>query len=75
MKEQVLNILKNINPSIKEEENLIEKGLIDSFEVVNIIMELEEAFDIEIDPDDVIAENFQTVDTIYQLVQKTIDNK
>lgn len=47
--------------------------LVDSFEVVNIVMELEEAFDIEIDAEDVVAENFQTVDTIVALVEKTVN--
>lgn len=69
MKEKVLEILKNVNPNIKEGVNLIESGIIDSFEVVNIVMELEEAFDIEIDAENVTAENFQSVDTIVALLE------
>lgn len=72
MKEKILEILKAINPGIEMDKNLIKEGLVDSFEVVNIVMELEEAFDIEIDAEEVIAENFETVDTIVALVEKTI---
>lgn len=72
MKEKILEILQTVNPAIADGVNLIETGLMDSFEVVNIVMELEEAFDIEIDAEDVIAENFQTVDTIVALVEKTM---
>lgn len=73
MREQIVNILRNINPNIVDGIDLIENGLIDSFEVVNIIMELEETFEIEIDPDDVVAENFQNIDRVCRLVQMTID--
>lgn len=64
MKERVIEILTGINPMIKSGVNLISEGIIDSFEVVNIVMELEEEFKIEIDPEDVIAENFASVDSI-----------
>ena len=70
MREEILQILKEVNPNIKEGINLIESGLIDSFEVVNIVMELEEAFNIEIDAEEVVAENFESVDTIVALVEK-----
>lgn len=73
MKEKVLEILKKVNPAIKEGVNLVSEGIIDSYEVVNIVMELEEAFEIEIDAEDVIAQNFESVDTIVSLVEKTIN--
>ena len=72
MKERVLEILKSVNPNITDGVNLIDSGVVDSFEVVNIVMELEEAFCIEIDAEDVVAENFKTVDTITALLEKSI---
>lgn len=74
MKEKVIEILAGINPMIKDGINLISEGIVDSFAVVNIVMELEEAFEIEIDPEDVIAENFENVDKIAALVEKTKQN-
>ena len=73
MKEKVLKVLLEVNPAIKDGVNLISEGIMDSFEVVNIVVELEEAFDIEIEPEDVIAENFETVDAICKLVEKTMN--
>ena len=72
MKEKVLNILKEVNSNIVDGIDLISSGVIDSFEVVNIVMELEEAFDIEIDAEQVVAENFQTVDKIVALLEKLV---
>ena len=72
VKEKLMEVLKRVNPTIEEGKDLIEAGLVDSFEVVNIIMEIEEAFDIEIDPDDVIAENFRNTDSILNLIEKSV---
>lgn len=73
MKEKVLKVLQSANESITDGVNLISNGTIDSFEVVNIVMELEEAFDIEIDAEDVVAENFETVDRITAMVEKYVN--
>lgn len=74
MKEKVLEVLQSVNEAIVDGAELIESNIIDSFEIVNIVMELEEAFEIEIDADDVIAENFETVDAITALVEKYKNN-
>ena len=75
MKEKVLNVLKGINPAIKEGVNLLDEGIIDSFEVVNIVMELEETFEVEIDAEEVIAENFATVDAIIALMERMVSQE
>lgn len=71
IKEQVLEVLRNVNPNIADnvEANLLETGLIDSFEIVNVVLELEDAFDIIIDPELVLPENFQTINNIVKLVE------
>ncbi len=75
MKEKVLEILCKVNPKIGNnvEADLLETGLVDSFEIVNVVMELEEALDIEIDPELIIPDNFQNVDAIVRLVEKLIN--
>ena len=71
-REKVIDLLNQINPQITTdtEVNLLEAGYIDSFEVVNIVMEIEDAFGIEIDPEDIIPDNFQTISSIVSLVEK-----
>lgn len=75
MKEKVLAILGEINEKIAEnqEVDLLASGIIDSYEIVNIVVELEEAFDMEIDPELVVPENFQTVDAIVKMVEGIIN--
>ena len=74
MREKVLDVLCGVNAEIRknEDKDLLAAGLIDSFEIVNLVVELEETFDIEIDPELVVPENFQTVDKIVALIDRII---
>lgn len=71
MKEKIIEILCEVNNRIGQnlEADLLASGLLDSYEIVNLVVELEDAFDIEIDPELVIPENFQTVDSIVKLME------
>ncbi len=71
MEEKVLKILKEMDEEIVEDVNkdLLATGLLDSFDIVNLVVELEEAFDIEIDIELITPENFQTVATIINFVK------
>lgn len=71
MEEKVLDLLKEIDEDILEYEgdNLFEAGLLDSFLVIDLVSELEEAFDVEIDAKYVLEENFRTKEKIIKLVK------
>lgn len=75
MKDKILAILSGINGEISKnpEVNLLSSGIIDSFEIVNLVVELEEAFDIEIDPELVVPDNFQTLDAIVKMVEGIVN--
>ena len=69
-----MEVLCQVNPKIADhvEDDLLETGLIDSFEIVNVVMELEGTLNIEIDPELVTPENFQTVDAIVKLIESIV---
>lgn len=71
MREQILEILTGINPEIEDiiNEDLLESGLFDSFEIINIVMALEDCFHIEIDPELIVPDNFRTVDSMMALIK------
>ena len=75
MKEKIIAQLKLINENIPAdtEKNLFEAGLLDSFDMVNLVTGLETEFDIEIEPEDIDLENFQSISAICKLVQKYSD--
>ena len=47
--------------------------MIDSFTVINVVSELEDAFDIEIDAKYVVAENFRNKEAIIELVARLVE--
>lgn len=75
VKEKVIEVLCATNAQIEDnlETNLLEAGLIDSYEIVELVMSLEDAFDIMIDPELVVPENFQTVTAITDLIERICD--
>lgn len=72
MEEKVLEALKEIDEEILEfkGDDLFEAGLLDSFLMINLVVELEEVFKMEIDAKYVVRENFRTTDTIIALMRK-----
>lgn len=72
MEDKILEILAEINEDIYkyEGENLFDAGLMDSLQAVDLVAELEDAFDIEIDAQYVVEENFKSKKAIIALVKK-----
>lgn len=57
-----------MNPSIREDTNLITSGIYNSIEIVTLVVLLEENFQIKVSPWDITEENFNTVDDITRFV-------
>lgn len=74
MKEKILEVLREINEEILEdtERDLLATGILDSFDIVNMVVELEDAFDIVIDVDLVTPDNFRTADSIINVMENII---
>jgi acyl carrier protein len=53
---------------LEEHTNLIEEDILDSLGIFSIIEFLEEKYGIQVDPAEVVFENFETMDAIEQLV-------
>ena len=72
MEKKILSILCDINEDIAQYhgESLYEDGYLDSFQVIMLVSKLEDEFDIEIDPEKVILENFESIGRIALLVRE-----
>ena len=71
MKEKVIEILTEVRPDIvlSGEVRLIDDGELESLDVVALVGELNDEFDINISVKHLIPENFNSVDAIVKLVE------
>ena len=72
MKEKLLALRDEIRPDVAFENEmlLIDGGVLDSFDIISIVQEMNEAFDIDIDMDALEPENFNTVEAMMELIKK-----
>ena len=73
MEQKIIKILTELRPEFDFTQpgiNLIEEGMLDSFDIVNLVSELDSTFGISIDGVDILPENFATVDAIKRKKKK-----
>ena len=73
MQEKIAALLKDINDKDDVRDfnmNLFENDMLDSLGIAQLVAALEETFQIEIDPEDILPENFSTINEISALVEK-----
>lgn len=70
--ENILAILQDVRPDADfvSSANFIDDGLLDSFDVVTLVTELDKKFSTSIDGRDIIPENFKNLDSIKALLIK-----
>ncbi len=75
--ERLLEILNDLHPDVDFEtcEGLIDNKILDSFDIVSIIAEVNEVFDVAISAERIIPENFNSAKALYALIQELEDEE
>ncbi len=70
--EKLLEILEDIKEGVdfRIEKGLIDNEILDSFDILSIVGELEEEFEVDITPVDIVPENFNSADALWDMVQR-----
>ena len=73
--EKLLEILEKIKPGVDfaSVDDMIEEKVLDSMSIVMLVGELNEEFDIDITPVDIVPENFKNVSAILALIERLGD--
>ena len=73
--DEIISILEEVRPDLDfaAEKGLIDDGILDSFDIITIVGEFNDAFDIEINVADLLPENFNSAEAMWELVQKLKD--
>lgn len=70
--EKLIDILRELNPDVDyaSENALIDGGILDSFDIVTLVAEIDDAFGIVIPAEKLTAENFNSAGALYALLRR-----
>ncbi|TLD98290.1 acyl carrier protein [Helicobacter muridarum] len=82
MQQAVIKVLDELRPDIEIRDSInqdkltfIDDGIFDSFDIISLVSALDKEFGISIDGSNIVAENFNTVDSIVLLVKQSLEEK
>ena len=70
--EQLIEILKELHPDVDfyTAEGLIDDGILDSLDMVTLVTEINDKFDVSIPAEEIIPENFNSAEALFALIEK-----
>lgn len=70
--DKLIEILNDVRPDVdfKNETKLIDNGILDSLNIMEIIAEISDEFDIELSPADIVPANFNSAESLWAMIQR-----
>ena len=70
--DKLLEILKSLHPEVDYEtcKTLIDSNIIDSFDIITLISEINDEFDVAIPAEEIIPANFNSAKSLYKLIER-----
>ncbi len=74
--DDIIEILSGLHPDIdfKREDSLVDNKILDSFDIVSLIAEINDNFDIAISAEEITPENFNSAEAIWALVERLMED-
>jgi len=75
--ETLIQILEELHPDVDFEscETLIDDHILDSFDIITLISEINAEFDVAIPAEEIIPENFNSAKALYALIKRLSDDE
>ena len=73
--EQLIEILQELHPEVDYDTctTLIDAKILDSFDIVTLITEVSDAFDVRIPASEIIPENFNSAEALWAMIERLMD--
>lgn len=70
--EELIEILEEIQPGVDYSTctTLIDDHILDSFGILSLVSEIEDAFDVEVAPAELVAENFNSAESLWAMITR-----
>ncbi len=72
---ELIKLLEDLHEGIDYEtcETLVDDGILDSLDIVTLITDINDTFDVAIPPEEIVPENFNSAKALWALIER-IDN-
>lgn len=74
--EALLDILSELHPEVDFDTctTLIDDKILDSFDIVTLVAEIDSEYDVAIPAEELVPENFNSAENLYALIQKLMED-
>lgn len=73
--EELIEILQQLHPEVDYTtcDNLVDGRILDSFDIITLIAEINDVFDVAIPAEEIVPENFNSANALYTLIERLLD--
>ncbi|MBO5757306.1 MAG: acyl carrier protein [Clostridia bacterium] len=70
--EKLIEIMQNLHPDVDFEtyDGLVDDGILDSLDIVTLITDINDAFDVSIPAEEILPENFNSAKALWELIER-----
>lgn len=70
--QELIKLLESLHDDIDYEtyEGLIDDGILDSLDIVSLITDINDTFDVSIPPEEIVPENFNSAKALWELIER-----
>ena len=74
--DELIGILEGLHPDVDFEHTvgLIDDGILDSFDIISLVAEIDNVFDVQIPASEIVPENFNSAQAQHDLVERLSDS-
>ncbi len=73
--DKLIDILNELHPEVDYATctTLVDDKILDSFDIVSLITEVSDEFDVKIPASEIVPENFNSAEALWALIEKLMD--
>lgn len=73
----VIAMLSDINDEVdfSTEDKLVDNRILDSFDILSVISAIDDEFDVSVPAKEIVPENFNSAQDIYEMIVRLVDSE
>ncbi|NLO36934.1 MAG: acyl carrier protein [Clostridiaceae bacterium] len=74
--DELIGILEGLHPDVdfRQTAGLIDDGVLDSFDIISLVAEIDNIFDVQIPAAEIVPENFNSAQALQDLIERLSDD-